>query len=70
VRRPSISSLPYATTPPARSVLFGIALLDPVSGAHFNPAVSFVEALRGKLTLRQTVAHVIVKLLAAAPAHF
>jgi glycerol uptake facilitator-like aquaporin len=24
-----------------------IALLGPVSGAHFNPAVSFVQALRG-----------------------
>ena len=27
-----------------------IALLAPVSGAHFNPAVSFIEALRGKLS--------------------
>ena len=27
-----------------------IALLAPVSGAHFNPAVSLVEALRGKLS--------------------
>src|ERR1700733_8996977 len=26
-----------------------IALLGPVSGAHFNPAVSAVEALRGRL---------------------
>jgi glycerol uptake facilitator-like aquaporin len=26
-----------------------IALLGPISGAHFNPAVSFIEALRGKL---------------------
>src|ERR1700722_9025062 len=26
-----------------------IALLEPVSGAHFNPAVSVVEALRGRL---------------------
>jgi glycerol uptake facilitator-like aquaporin len=39
-----------------------IALLAPVSGAHFNPAVSLVEALRGKLTLRQTVAYVIVQI--------
>jgi glycerol uptake facilitator-like aquaporin len=39
-----------------------IALLGPVSGAHFNPAVSLVEALRGKLTLRQTVAYVIVQI--------
>jgi glycerol uptake facilitator-like aquaporin len=27
-----------------------IALLGPVSGAHFNPAVSLIEALRGKLS--------------------
>jgi glycerol uptake facilitator-like aquaporin len=26
-----------------------IALLGPLSGAHFNPAVSFVEAVRGRL---------------------
>jgi glycerol uptake facilitator-like aquaporin len=39
-----------------------IALLGPVSGAHFNPAVSFIEALRGKLTLRQTAAYVIVQI--------
>jgi len=29
-----------------------IALLGPVSGAHFNPAVSVVEALRGRLMWR------------------
>jgi glycerol uptake facilitator-like aquaporin len=29
-----------------------IALLGPVSGAHFNPAVSIVEALRGRLAWR------------------
>jgi glycerol uptake facilitator-like aquaporin len=39
-----------------------IALLGPISGAHFNPAVSLVEALRGKLTLRQTVAYVMVQI--------
>src|ERR1700736_2127367 len=39
-----------------------IALLGPISGAHFNPAVSFVETLRGKLTMRQTVAYVIVQI--------
>ncbi|HXC09753.1 MAG TPA: MIP/aquaporin family protein [Steroidobacteraceae bacterium] len=40
-----------------------IALLGPVSGAHFNPAVSVVEALRGKLTLQQTTAYVTVQIL-------
>jgi glycerol uptake facilitator-like aquaporin len=39
-----------------------IALLGPISGAHFNPAVSIIEALRGKLTLRQTVAYVAVQI--------
>jgi glycerol uptake facilitator-like aquaporin len=38
-----------------------IALLGPISGAHFNPAVSIVEAIRGKLTLGQTVAYVIMQ---------
>jgi glycerol uptake facilitator-like aquaporin len=38
-----------------------IALLGPVSGAHFNPAVSLVEAMRGKLTMRQTVASAIAR---------
>ena len=39
-----------------------IALLGPVSGAHFNPAASLVQAVRGKLTLRQTVAYVTVQI--------
>jgi glycerol uptake facilitator-like aquaporin len=39
-----------------------IALLGSISGAHFNPAVSLVEALRGKLTLRHAVAYVIVQI--------
>jgi glycerol uptake facilitator-like aquaporin len=40
-----------------------IALLGPISGAHFNPAVSVVEALRRKLTLQQTVAYVTVQIV-------
>jgi glycerol uptake facilitator-like aquaporin len=39
-----------------------IALFGPISGAHFNPAVSIVEALRGRLTFQQTVAYVIVQI--------
>jgi glycerol uptake facilitator-like aquaporin len=39
-----------------------IALLGPISGAHFNPAVSIIEAVRGKLTLRRTIAYVIVQI--------
>ena len=32
-----------------------IALLGPLSGAHFNPAVSVIEALRGRLDVARTV---------------
>jgi glycerol uptake facilitator-like aquaporin len=39
-----------------------IALLGPISGAHFNPAVSLIEALRGKLTLRQAVAYASIQI--------
>jgi glycerol uptake facilitator-like aquaporin len=38
-----------------------IGLLGPVSGAHFNPAVSLVEALRGKLSWSDTVAYSLVQ---------
>jgi glycerol uptake facilitator-like aquaporin len=39
-----------------------IALFGPISGAHFNPAVSIVQAIRGKLTIRKTVAYVIMQI--------
>jgi glycerol uptake facilitator-like aquaporin len=39
-----------------------IALFGPISGAHLNPAVSIVEALRGKLSMRQAAAYVIVQI--------
>jgi glycerol uptake facilitator-like aquaporin len=40
-----------------------IALLGPVSGAHFNPAVSLVQALRGALAWREAVAYVLIQIL-------
>ena len=40
-----------------------IALLGPVSGAHFNPAVSLVRAIRGELTWRDAVAYVVIQIL-------
>lgn len=40
-----------------------IALLGPVSGAHFNPAVSLVAALRGRLRWRDAGAYAIVQLV-------
>jgi glycerol uptake facilitator-like aquaporin len=39
-----------------------IALLGPISGAHFNPAVSIIESLRGKLTLSESIGYVIVQI--------
>ncbi len=38
-----------------------IALLGPVSGAHFNPAVSLVEVLRGKLAWNSAIAYALVQ---------
>jgi glycerol uptake facilitator-like aquaporin len=38
-----------------------IALLGPVSGAHFNPAVSFVQALRGVLPWREACAYALTQ---------
>jgi len=35
-----------------------IALLGPVSGAHFNPAVSLVQALRRRLSVPEAVARI------------
>jgi glycerol uptake facilitator-like aquaporin len=39
-----------------------IALLEPVSGAHFNPAVSFVQALRGALPWRDAGAYALIQI--------
>ena len=40
-----------------------IALLGPVSGAHFNPAVSLVEAVRGAMPWREASAYAAVQVL-------
>jgi glycerol uptake facilitator-like aquaporin len=40
-----------------------IALLGPLSGAHFNPAVSFIEALRGKLGWSDAAAYSATQIL-------
>jgi glycerol uptake facilitator-like aquaporin len=41
-----------------------IALLAPVSGAHFNPAVSLVEALRGRLSWTDSLAYALIQIAA------
>ena len=40
-----------------------IALLGPVSGAHFNPTVSLVQAVRRALPWPDTAAYVVVQML-------
>jgi glycerol uptake facilitator-like aquaporin len=40
-----------------------IALLGPVSGAHFNPAVSLVQALRGTLPWRDAGEYAAIQIL-------
>jgi glycerol uptake facilitator-like aquaporin len=40
-----------------------IAVLAPISGAHFNPAVSLVQTLRGKLTWREASGYVLAQVL-------
>lgn len=42
-----------------------IEVFGPVSGAHFNPVVSMVMALRGELPASRALAYVIVQLVAA-----
>jgi glycerol uptake facilitator-like aquaporin len=39
-----------------------IALLGPVSGAHFNPAVSLIEALQGKLAWSDAIAYSFIQI--------
>ncbi|HEY2686463.1 MAG TPA: MIP/aquaporin family protein [Steroidobacteraceae bacterium] len=38
-----------------------IAVFEPMSGAHFNPAVSLVKALQGQLTWKETSAYVFIQ---------
>jgi glycerol uptake facilitator-like aquaporin len=40
-----------------------IALLGPLSGAHFNPAVSLVDALRGRLPWTDMLAYSLVQVV-------
>jgi glycerol uptake facilitator-like aquaporin len=47
-----------------------IALFGPISGAHFNPAVSFIEALRGNLSVRTAIAYTIVQIVGCVAGAF
>lgn len=43
-----------------------IAMLGPISGAHFNPAVSIAFALRGETRVRNALLYILVQLAAGA----
>ena len=47
-----------------------IALLAPVSGAHFNPAVSLVQALRGLLSRRDAGAYALIQVVGCCVGRF
>jgi glycerol uptake facilitator-like aquaporin len=52
-----------ANTGATVAVLYAlIALLGPVSGAHFNPAVSGIEALRGRLPWGEAAGYVAIQI--------
>ena len=42
-----------------------IFLFAPISGAHFNPVVTLIEAIEGKLIWREALAYVPVQIVAA-----
>ncbi|OGT60755.1 MAG: MIP family channel protein [Gammaproteobacteria bacterium RIFCSPHIGHO2_12_FULL_63_22] len=42
-----------------------IVILGPISGAHFNPAVTLVMRMRGEIDNRAAVAYVLVQVVAA-----
>jgi glycerol uptake facilitator-like aquaporin len=50
------------TLPTGAILVVLITLLGPISGAHFNPAVSFVFALRRELTASEGLAYMAVQI--------
>src|SRR4029077_1027393 len=51
------------TIPTGAILVVLITILGPVSGAHFNPAVSLVFAARGAMPWREVVAYIVVQSL-------
>ena len=62
--QPGAALLPHALA--IGAILFVlITLLGPISGAHFNPAVTMVFTLRGDLPVREAVPYIVVQIIAA-----
>lgn len=60
-----------ANTGATMAVLYAlITLLGPVSGAHFNPAVSGIEALRGRLLWRDAAAYASIQIVGCCAGAF
>jgi glycerol uptake facilitator-like aquaporin len=51
------------TLPTGAILVVLITLLGPISGAHFNPAVSAVFAIRGELSFREATLYVVAQVL-------
>jgi glycerol uptake facilitator-like aquaporin len=49
------------TLPTGAILVVLISILGPVSGAHFNPAVTLVFALKRELTLREALSYVVAQ---------
>jgi glycerol uptake facilitator-like aquaporin len=46
--------------------LFGaISLMMPISGAHFNPAVTIIMGIEGKISLREGIQYIVAQVLGA-----
>src|SRR6266480_4317229 len=50
------------TLPTGAILVVLITILGPISGAHFNPAVSLIFALKRELTARDTVIYITVQI--------
>jgi len=51
------------TLPTGAILVVLIAILGPISGAHFNPAVSLVFALKRELTPRDALLYIVVQII-------
>jgi glycerol uptake facilitator-like aquaporin len=47
----------------AAALAVSIAMLGPVSGAHFNPAVTLIETWRGKLGVRDALVYIAMQIV-------
>jgi glycerol uptake facilitator-like aquaporin len=51
------------TLPTGAILVVLIAVLGPISGAHFNPAVTLVFAMRGELSIKDAAAYLIAQIV-------